>query len=73
MFSLCYALIVKKRMGRPRLPKDLAKGRLLSVRFTGEEFKTLEKEAERQGVSLSELTRKTLLSVRDKPTLINGS
>lgn len=56
-------------MGRPKIPKDQAKGRLLSVRFTADEMRSLEKEAEKQGISLSEFTRKTLLSAIRKTTI----
>ena len=49
-------------MGRPKLPKKLAKGSLLSVRFTAEERKALDAAAEREGLSLSQWARKTMLA-----------
>jgi len=48
-------------MGRPKLPKKLAKGALLSVRFTTEERRALDAAAERDGISLSQWARKTML------------
>jgi hypothetical protein len=73
MSFLCYALLVKKRMGRPRLSKDQAKDSYLSVRFTADEIRRLEKEAERQGISLSEFTRKSLLSAVKETTILGGA
>ena len=49
-------------MGRPKLPKKLAKGSLLSVRFTAEERRGLDAAAEREGLSLSQWARKTMLA-----------
>lgn len=49
-------------MGRPRVPKKLAKGSLLSVRFTAEERKELERAADREGASVSAWARKALLA-----------
>jgi uncharacterized protein (DUF1778 family) len=51
-----------KRMGRPPVPKKLAKGSLLSVRFSESERRALEKAAELAGVRLSEWARRTLLA-----------
>lgn len=50
------------KMGRPKLPRKLAKGSLLSVRFTAEERKSLDAAAERTGLSLSQWARKTMLA-----------
>ena len=50
------------KMGRPKLPKKLAKGSLLSVRFTAEERKALDAAAARAGLSLSQWARKTILA-----------
>ncbi len=61
----------KPRIGRPPLPKGEAKGALLSVRFSTDERRTLEGAAERNGASLSEWARRTLLdaaSTDKKPT-----
>jgi hypothetical protein len=52
---------VKKKLGRPPVPKKLAKGTLLSVRFSAEERKALEGAAERGGLRLSEWARRMLL------------
>jgi len=50
------------KIGRPKLPKKLAKGALLSVRFTAEERRVLDAAAERDGLSLSQWARKTMLA-----------
>lgn len=50
------------KMGRPKLPKKLAKGALLSVRFTAEERRVLDAAADREGLSLSQWARKTMLA-----------
>src|SRR5690606_13046779 len=47
-------------MGRPKVPKKLAKTSLLSVRFSESERKALEKAAQREGITLSEWARRTL-------------
>jgi hypothetical protein len=52
----------KAKMGRPPVPKKLAKGALLSVRFSTDERKALERAAERDGIRLSEWARRALLS-----------
>jgi uncharacterized protein (DUF1778 family) len=44
----------KPKVGRPRVPKKLAKGSLLSVRFSDDERKLLDQAAVREGVRLSE-------------------
>jgi len=49
-------------VGRPPVPKKLAKGSLLSVRFSESERRSLERLAEREGLTLSKWTRKTLLA-----------
>lgn len=55
-------------MGRPSIPKSLAKGVLLSVRFSGAERRILERAAEREGTSLSEWARRTLLAAVNDAT-----
>jgi hypothetical protein len=49
-------------VGRPPVPKKLAKGSLLSVRFSESERRELERFATREGLTLSKWTRKTLLA-----------
>lgn len=56
---------MKKKLGRPPVPKKLAKGALLSVRFSEVERKSLEGAARRKGVRLSEWARRTLLAASD--------
>jgi hypothetical protein len=55
---------VKKKLGRPPVPKKLAKGALLSVRFSAEERKGLERAAERASLKLSEWARRILLAAQ---------
>lgn len=52
----------KARIGRPPLPKKLAKGSLLSVRFSADERRALERTANREGAKLSEWARRVLLA-----------
>ncbi len=50
------------RIGRPPVPKKLAKAALLSVRFTESERTELERAAKRDGIGLSEWARRVLLA-----------
>jgi predicted HicB family RNase H-like nuclease len=56
------------RIGRPPVPKKLAKATLLSVRFTESERAEIERAAKRDGVGLSEWARRTLLDAVAKKT-----
>lgn len=49
------------KMGRHKLPKKLAKGSLLSVRFTAEERRALDAAADQAATRLSEWARGVLL------------
>lgn len=51
-----------KKIGRPRVPKRLAKGSLLSVRFPEDERRALERAADREGERLSDWVRRVLLA-----------
>lgn len=57
----------KAKPGRPRVPKKLAKGSLLSVRFSESERAALDAAAERDGVKLSEWARRALLAAAQSP------
>lgn len=57
---------MKRGPGRPVVPKKLAKGSLLSVRFSGDERRDLEQAAKRSGIRLSEWARRTLLTESQK-------
>lgn len=57
----------KVKPGRPRVPKNLAKGSLLSVRFSESERAALEAAAEREGGRLSEWARRQLLAASGVP------
>lgn len=48
-----------KRVGRPKLPKGEAKGRIVPVRFTAEDLKAMTQAARANNQSLSEWIRST--------------
>ena len=52
----------KPKLGRPPVSKKLAKGSLLSVRFSDSERLALDRSAEREGLKLSEWARQILLA-----------
>jgi hypothetical protein len=52
----------KAKIGRPPVPKKLAKGALLSVRFSAAERAALDETAKSEGLKLSEWARRVLLS-----------
>ena len=49
-----------KKMGRPKLPKGEAKGRIVPVRFSAEEVQRITKAANAKDQKLSEWIRSTL-------------
>jgi len=49
-----------KKVGRPKLPKGEAKGRIVPVRFTGEALKAMIAAAKANKQTLSEWIRSTL-------------
>jgi hypothetical protein len=49
-----------KKVGRPKLPKGEAKGRIVPVRFTGEALKSMESQAKASNQTVSEWIRSTL-------------
>jgi len=48
-----------RKVGRPRLPKGEAKGRIVPVRFTAEDLKAMEAAAKASKQTLSEWIRST--------------
>ena len=52
----------KKRIGRPPIAKKLHKASLLSVRFSAEEKRSLDRAAQLADTSLSEWARRALLA-----------
>ncbi|MBV9180352.1 MAG: hypothetical protein JO356_03505 [Acidobacteria bacterium] len=50
----------EKRVGRPKLPKGEAKGRIVPVRFTGEDLKAMAAAAKASKQTLSEWIRRTI-------------
>lgn len=59
------------KIGRPKLPRKLAKGSLLSVRFTAEERRVLDAAAERTDRRLSEWARTVLLEAAVRASVGN--
>jgi hypothetical protein len=47
----------RRKVGRPKLPKGVAKGRIVPVRFSGKELKVVEKAAKTEGLTISEWIR----------------
>lgn len=50
----------KPKVGRPKLPKGEAKGRIVPVRFNSEAIKAVEGAARAKGQTISEWIRSTL-------------
>jgi len=50
----------RKKIGRPRLPKGEAKGRIVPVRFDGDTLKRISALARANDQSVSEWIRRTL-------------
>jgi predicted HicB family RNase H-like nuclease len=49
-----------KKVGRPKLPKGEAKGRIVPVRFAADDLKAIEAAAKSKNQSVSEWIRGTL-------------
>ena len=49
-----------RKVGRPKLPKGEAKGRIVPVRFTADDLKAMEAAAKANNKSLSEWIRSTI-------------
>jgi len=49
-----------RKVGRPKLPKGEAMGRIVPVRFTAEDLRAMEAEAKAAKQSLSEWIRSTI-------------
>jgi hypothetical protein len=50
----------KRKIGRPKLPKGDAKGRIVPVRFNGDDIKRIESAAKASRQTVSEWIRQTL-------------
>ena len=50
----------KAKMGRPKLPKGEAKGRIVPVRFAPDDLKAIEKSAKARQQTVSEWIRSTI-------------
>ena len=61
-------MAVKKKVGRPALPKNRARANITTLRVQPEERAAFDKAAKKRGLSLSDWIRKTLKSAieRDK-------
>ena len=49
-----------RKVGRPKLPKGEAKGRIVPVRFTGDDLRAMESAAKANKQNVSEWIRSTL-------------
>ncbi len=49
-----------RKVGRPKLPKGEAKGRIVPVRFTAEDLKAMAVRAKLAGQNVSEWVRSTI-------------
>jgi ribosomal protein S8E len=49
-----------KKVGRPKLPKGAAKGRIVPVRFTGDDLKAIAVRAKAANQNVSEWIRSTI-------------
>jgi hypothetical protein len=50
----------KKKMGRPKLPKGEAKGRIVPIRFNAQDIKRVELAAKADDKTVSEWIRQTV-------------
>ena len=50
----------RRKVGRPKLPKSEAKGRIVPVRFTAEALKAIAAKAKERDQTISEWIRSTL-------------
>jgi hypothetical protein len=50
----------KTKVGRPKLPKGTAKGRIVPVRFTADDLKAMAAEAKAKDMTISEWIRSTI-------------
>ena len=50
----------KAKVGRPKMPKGQAKGRIVPVRFNSEAIKAVEAAAKEKGQTVSDWIRNTL-------------
>ncbi len=62
-----------KKVGRPKLPKGEAKGKLVALRFNQDDLKRVEAAAKASKKTLSEWIRTTLNSALDSQRSQNGS
>lgn len=51
-----------KKVGRPKLPKGEAKGKIVALRFSGDDLKRVEFAAKASNKSVSEWIRSTLFA-----------
>ena len=55
---------MKRKPGRPKLPKGEAKGKIVPIRFTKAEAEQLAEAANRNNQALSEWIRRTVLVIQ---------
>ena len=56
---------MKRKPGRPKLPKGEAKGKIVPIRFTKAEAEQLAKAARTNGLTLSEWIRRAVLAAQN--------
>jgi predicted HicB family RNase H-like nuclease len=59
----------KRKPGRPRLPKDEAKGKIVPVRFATEELERVYRAAEKAEQSVSQWIRSTLSAATSEESI----
>jgi hypothetical protein len=59
----------KRKPGRPRLPKDEAKGKIVPVRFAAEELERVYQAAEKAEQSVSQWIRSTLSAATSEESI----
>jgi hypothetical protein len=65
-----------KKLGRPKLPKGQAKGKIVPVRFADDEIRTLVRASRKAKVSTSQLVRNAVLEkygTTNQPLAAGGS
>jgi hypothetical protein len=54
-------LFMSKKAGRPKIPKDEARGRFISTRLSPPEYKEIAEAIKKSGIAKAEWTRNSLL------------
>jgi hypothetical protein len=62
-----------RKVGRPKLPKGEAKGRIVPVRFANDDLTAIEAAAKSSGQTTSEWVRTAIYTVLTSKELVNAS